>query len=83
MYKCADREAGWNGANCEHRTHAVGGLKANPFGLFDVHGNVWEWVQDRWDQTCYELFTERPAIDPWGSSTDASRRVVLSVDAVR
>jgi len=56
--------AGWFGGNSGGRSHAAGELKANPFGLYDIHGNVWEWVQDGWDATWYVQFAAKPAINP-------------------
>ncbi len=36
----------WWGRNSGGHTHQVAGLPANPFGLHDMNGNVWEWVQN-------------------------------------
>ncbi len=57
-------QAAWLYENSSERTHAVGELKENPFGLYDVHGNVWEWVQDAWDPTFYGQLHGQLAVDP-------------------
>ncbi len=56
-------DIGRNRANCNscgsewggEKTAPVGSFAANPFGLYDMHGNVWEWVED-----CYGHYTDAP-----------------------
>ena len=66
--------AGWFDKNSGGRTHAAGELKPNPFGLYDIHGNVWEFVDELWELTYYAQFATKPAIDPQGPPSAGSER---------
>jgi formylglycine-generating enzyme required for sulfatase activity len=59
--------------NDEHaHTAAVGSFLANAFGLYDVHGNAWQWLEDCW----HDNYDGAPSDGSAWTSGDCSRRVV-------
>jgi formylglycine-generating enzyme required for sulfatase activity len=56
-------EISWYGLNSGDHTHVVGTKKPNDWGLYDMHGNVLEWVQDWFDSAYYSI---SPSVDPPG-----------------
>jgi serine/threonine protein kinase/formylglycine-generating enzyme required for sulfatase activity len=73
-------QAGWFVKNAGNRTHAVGELAANPWGLYDVHGNVWEWVEDGYDRRSYDQFAGQPALNPRDPLSAGAQGVIRGGD---
>jgi len=65
-------EYAWYANNSENRTHPVGGKKPNDFGLYDMHGNVWEWVED-----CYNKKYDGSPVDGAAWTKGACERRVI------
>jgi len=69
-------EYAWYAENSEGVTHNVGTKKPNAWGLYDMHGNVWEWCLDRYaedysttpsDGTAYGVASEKGRVLRGGS----------------
>ncbi len=65
-------EIAWYANNSGQKTHEVGQKRANSFGLFDMLGNVSEWVNDWYDENYYQ---NSPSQDPKGPASGRLRVV--------
>jgi formylglycine-generating enzyme required for sulfatase activity len=74
-YSYGDTASGawmWYYSNSGSQTHDVGTTtsKPNPWGLYDLHGNVYEWCEDRYGSSYY---SSSPSDDPMGPASGSSR----------
>ena len=61
-------EVAWYGENSDRKTHPVGQKKPNAWGLYDMHGNVYEWCND-----LYADYPSRAVTDPTGPASGSNR----------
>lgn len=86
------KDYAWFAANSSGKTHPVGQRKANPWDLYDMHGNTAEWCNDFYDANYYAQAPQRNPRGPregkervlrggaWNSSAEACRSAYRASD---
>jgi formylglycine-generating enzyme required for sulfatase activity len=75
LYSWSDGAENRNSAtgNSRGETHDVGVLRPNPYGVYDMTGNLWMWCHDRHDTASTNNYPSTPQTDPTGPATGGQR----------